>query len=825
MAAAYAPWGAVVSASESRRDDAAIPITFFKSFGAHEKKHETLSLHELANRISTTTRARKEWLPWLKLAEFGDIKTEKNSLRHDANVLTVSGVEVDYDDEKISSQEAIERLTKAGILSIFYTSPRHTEETPRWRVLAPTSCVIKPEHPTPLAARTNGVFNGKLANESWTLSQSYYFGSVNNNPSHHVEVIDGTPIDLLDELDEIWCGPPETKPGYTATKIGPLDEVALLGAIAEGRSYHEASVRLLGRWARNGVPYMDARARLIDAMEHVFPLDRDDRWRERRSDVDRCLEDIYGKQAKVRDAGVDTTSQAPTAKANEPPAIRVINGELSDAVTRGEQALIRADLGIYQRSTFIVRPGVVRVTASTGRKIAGQRILVLGENGLLEAMTAACPWEIYDNRSSEWVRRDCPSKVVKALRDRAGRWELPVLAGIVNAPTLRSDGSILDKPGYDEATGLLFDAQGVNFPAIPDQPTKADAHAALKLLDGLIATFNYVTPADRSVALSAMLTCSIRRAIATAPMHAFSAPLAGSGKSMQVDLCSLMVVGREAGVISQGKTEAEFEKRLGSELLAGESLIAIDNVEEPIGGELLCSMLTQTVVKPRILGKSLTPELPSNAFVTATGNNLTFVGDVTRRTVLCQLDPKCERPEKRKFTKNPLQEMRDNRAAYLVAALTILRAYHIAGRPQQRDPLGSFSEWSRWVRDALVWLGRADPVNTMEDARATDPKLAKLQAVIAEWADALDTAKTTAKGLIEAATAGSTDAWGKFIFNRPDFREALLVIAGAGGAINSEQLGKWLRDNKERVIGDYRIDRGTMLKGSSTWHLTKGGRA
>jgi len=64
-----------------------------------------------------------------------------------------------------------------------------------------------------------------------------------------------------------------------------------------------------------------------------------------------------------------------------------------------------------------------------------------------------------------------------------------------------------------------------------------------------------VREADRSVALSAILTACVRRSLPTAPMHAVSATVPGSGKSIQVDVTSVIVIGRkgEAGVIAQGE--------------------------------------------------------------------------------------------------------------------------------------------------------------------------------------------------------------------------------------------------------------------------------
>ena len=55
----------------------------------------------------------------------------------------------------------------------------------------PLSQNYPPEVREKFVARVNGLFGGKLAPESFVLSQAYLYGSVNNNPNHRVEVIDG----------------------------------------------------------------------------------------------------------------------------------------------------------------------------------------------------------------------------------------------------------------------------------------------------------------------------------------------------------------------------------------------------------------------------------------------------------------------------------------------------------------------------------------------------------------------------------------------------------------------------------------------------------
>jgi putative DNA primase/helicase len=197
-----------------------------------------------------------------------------------------------------------------------------------------------------------------------------------------------------------------------------------------------------------------------------------------------------------------------------------------------------------------------------------------------------------------------------------------------------------------------------------------------------------------------------------------------------------------------------MEKRLGAALMAGDTLISFDNCEQPLGGELLCQALTQSTLEIRILGKSVNKKVLANAAFFATGNNLVVIGDMTRRTLLCSLDAKIERPETRTFTtEDPVEVVRRERAKYVVAALTILRAYHVAGRPKQAiTPLGSFEDWSRWVRDALIWLGEPDPCQTMERARAEDPRLQELSAMLHHWNHAIGQHPVTVKELIERAT-------------------------------------------------------------------------
>jgi putative DNA primase/helicase len=338
-------------------------------------------------------------------------------------------------------------------------------------------------------------------------------------------------------------------------------------------------------------------------------------------------------------------------------------------------------------------------------------------------------------------------------------------------------------------------------------------------LRDLIGTFPFVDDADRAVALSGILTAVIRRSLPTSPLHGFNAPTAGSGKSMLVDIGSVISAGRLAAVIAQGKTEEEMEKRLGASLLAGDPLISIDNCDSPLGGELLCQALTQPTLKVRILGKSLNAEVPSNAAIYATGNNLTLAGDMTRRALRCSLDPGVERPELRAFDRNPVTTVKENRGQYIAAAITIMRTFYVAGQPQQTTPLGSFEDWSRWVRDALIWLGEADPCATMDKVRGADPKLEALTMVLEQWRAVIGGARVSVKEAIDLAVEQRISAFGRPEFVQPDFREVLLGVAGDGGAISGRRLGKWIAANQNRIVGGFKLVSAGMVAGLARWRL------
>jgi hypothetical protein len=313
---------------------ATIAISLFADYFAKEITPVSGTLGDLAKTIRTTTSPAKDQLPLLKLARFGSTPIpHTGSLRHDQNLVSCTGCEGDYDAGEVTLDEAHERLLKANITAVLCSTPSYTPEKPKWRVLAPFSAELPPNDRARMVDRLNGALGGVLAAESWTLSQSYYYGSVNSNPDHRVDIIDGEPIDLLDELDLIAIGKPNGGNGAKGGGNGhggPVDEDALAEAIVSGESYHASCIRLAGSWALQGVAMLEAQERLLALFDRVPQEQRDARWAERRGDIGRTLEYVYPKEGAKRD---EITGGKPI--------IRVVAGALPSIVDRCEEILAK----------------------------------------------------------------------------------------------------------------------------------------------------------------------------------------------------------------------------------------------------------------------------------------------------------------------------------------------------------------------------------------------------------------------------------------------------------------------------------------------------
>lgn len=338
-----------------------------------------------------------------------------------------------------------------------------------------------------------------------------------------------------------------------------------------------------------------------------------------------------------------------------------------------------------------------------------------------------------------------PEWVVPAVAVR-GEWPgIRPLEAVIESPVLRYDGTILDAPGYDPVTALLFEPNA-EFSAVKERPTHEDARASAKLLLDLVTDFPFAGSAHWAAWLAALLTPFARFAIAgPCPLFLFDATTAGSGKTLLADLIALVYSGRVMARKDYPEDNEEMRKTITAIALAGDWSVLLDNVARPLGGSALDAALTGVTWSDRILGRSqMTPVLPLFTVWFATGNNVPLRGDVMRRVVPCRLESKVERPEERTGFKYPklVQHTQQERPALVTAALTILRAYFAAGRPDQKlSSLGSYEAWSDIVRSAVVWTTGVDPCDSREDLRVSDDTALNSSSIVHGWDELPDQAK------------------------------------------------------------------------------------
>ena len=424
------------------------------------------------------------------------------------------------------------------------------------------------------------------------------------------------------------------------------------------------------------------------------------------------------------------------------------------------------------------------------------------------------------------------------LLDTDTRPRLRTLRGVVDAPTIRRDGTLIHRPGYDEKTWLYADFDPRDWRGLPEHPTRDDARKALGLLYDLVAETPFAEPTHRAVWVSLVLSLVGRPFIGgNVPLHAFTANAPGIGKGTLVDLASIIATGRLAAKwapVSGRKADAETEerKRLMAIALAGIRLVCIDNIKagDPLGTPALDGALTTgsdnrlSTISDRVLGESAVTEAPWSCVVTATGNNLTVVGDMARRTLLSKLVTSNPSPETLVYKHHPgvVDYCIDNRDKLLVAALTVLIAYRDALARDEAQPLpriASYGGWSDHIRSPIAWADPdgCDPWESNAEVKAgAQPEQAEALAFLAAWHAAFRTREVVVRDIDRLCQEHTEDY-------SADLAEAVrnLSLARPRGkaSVNTQHLGRWLSAHKDRP-GEFVLREGKRQSGKPMrWYV------
>jgi len=291
-------------------------------------------------------------------------------------------------------------------------------------------------------------------------------------------------------------------------------------------------------------------------------------------------------------------------------------------------------------------------------------------------------------------------------------YELPPLAGIIETPVVRPDGSILMTPGYDDKTHLYYSPDPLlSIPEVPDNPTPEQLREAINSVTEPLIDFPFDSQASYANAIATLITPQIRPLIeGCTPLSLFDKPQVGTGATLLTEVVSLTATVRTAPIMTALDTDEAWRKHITSLLVRGQTIAVIDNLEGTLYTPTLAAVLTSRTWEDRVLGSLRMVILPNNVTWLATGNNVRLAGDLPRRCIWIRLDAKQAQPwlGREKPFKHPhlLEWVRDNRGLILANILTVVRAWVNAGKPEFTDIiLGNYERWCRVAGGIITVMG------------------------------------------------------------------------------------------------------------------------
>lgn len=517
--------------------------------------------------------------------------------------------------------------------------------------------------------------------------------------------------------------------------------------------------------------------------------------------------DPKGKAAKQGGSGVPTAGGLPAI---------VVNGRQMRTITdETVGALVAANQPprLFERSS---EPSRVVVSEEGNPQIQS-----LGKNEVRHDMARAAN---FYRINAEGDPKDVspPSNIADDILAMPNR-PFPPLAGVVETPILRADGTIHDTPGYDPHTGFYFwPAPGFSMPKVPESPTDTDIAGALGLLMEAIGEFPYDSESSMANALALLLTPVLRQAIdGLAPLLLIEKPQAGTGGSLLAEVASKIATGREAEMLGAPDNDEEWRKQITAKLLGGSTLITIDNIEGALYAPSLARALTAYTWSDRVLGLSRSATVAQNATWMATGNNIILRGDLPRRCVSIRLDAKTSRPWQRTGFRHPhlLGWVQSNRGELIRALLILARGWINAGRPEAPGlpKLGNYEAWSETVGGILAYAGVPGFLSNLETLyRKSAQGDTEWESFFASWFEAVGSEAITVSELTDKIE--QDDSLKESV--PPYLEEALERNRGSF----VRKLGNALAKNEGKRYGDDNLHavRTGERRRAVTWKLEKG---
>lgn len=285
------------------------------------------------------------------------------------------------------------------------------------------------------------------------------------------------------------------------------------------------------------------------------------------------------------------------------------------------------------------------------------------------------------------------------------------LKTVVRAPTYTSDGRLLTKGGYDEASGIYYH-KTCDVPQVSEKPTDEELQAAsLLLFSTLLRDFPFEDQRSKAHAFAALITPFVRLMIdGSTPLYVYEAPRPGTGKSLLAELVPRINRGYAAPLTLDQDNRTENKKLLTAALLKEPGgIVFIDNFRGMLNDPFLEAIITASMFEDRVLGVTKNVRAANLSTWLISSNNPGMNADTHRRAVVIRLDAKMQRPELRDAAQFKIPKLqvwvRENRGKLIWAILTIIQRWLATGAVHAPVTFGSFESYAGVVGGILQACG------------------------------------------------------------------------------------------------------------------------
>ena len=327
----------------------------------------------------------------------------------------------------------------------------------------------------------------------------------------------------------------------------------------------------------------------------------------------------------------------------------------------------------------------------------------------------------------------------------------------------------------------------------------------------LLGDFPFVDNSDKAHAIALLLQPFVRSLIeGPTPLHLIEKPTPGTGATLLAEMLLYPTTGHSTAAMSEGRDEDEWRKRITAKLLAGPSVVLIDNLKRRLDSAALSAAITTSLWEDRLLGRSEMVRVPVHCAWAATGNNPTLSNEMVRRTIRIRLDAKVDQPWLREGFRHPnlRQWASHNRPGLICASLVLIQAWISAGRPAplEAPTLGQFEAWSEVMGGILQYAGIHGFLSNMPEFYETsDAEGAALRRFVELWWE------THADSEVAVAN----------LWNMASTAEIEISLGDGNERSQKTRLGILVAGLRDRQFRGLRVVAGPRKQGARTWKLEK----